>query len=187
MDQPALKQSIERVLKGDVEAFGPLVREFQVPIRAFLAARLDDTHEAEDLAQEVFLIVFRRLSDFDATRPMSAWLRGIAANVLRNHLRRRREQTHGAAAELAEAVEQSVARVEQDEGADRVLLALRICLRSLDAGARDLVERRYMAGHSLAELGDQLQRRHSTLTMALHRIRCRLRECVQRQLQGAEG
>ncbi len=43
--------------------------------------------DAEDLAQNVFLIVHRRLSTFDRTKPMLPWLFGIARNVLRDHRR----------------------------------------------------------------------------------------------------
>jgi RNA polymerase sigma-70 factor (ECF subfamily) len=41
-------------------------------------------HDAEDLAQEVFVIAHRRAHEFDATRPPAAWLFGIAKNVLRD-------------------------------------------------------------------------------------------------------
>jgi RNA polymerase sigma-70 factor, ECF subfamily len=41
--------------------------------------------DAEDLAQEVFVVAHRRAREFDATRPPAAWLFGIAKNVLRDY------------------------------------------------------------------------------------------------------
>lgn len=41
--------------------------------------------DAEDLAQEVFVIAHRRAGEYDATRPPTAWLFGIAKNVLRDY------------------------------------------------------------------------------------------------------
>ena len=46
--------------------------------------------DVEDLAQEVFIVMWRRWADFDASRGLRAWLEGIAFNVVGNHLRRRR-------------------------------------------------------------------------------------------------
>jgi RNA polymerase sigma factor (sigma-70 family) len=46
--------------------------------------------DIEDLAQEVFIVMWRRWADFDASRGLRAWLDGIAFNVVGNHLRRRR-------------------------------------------------------------------------------------------------
>ncbi|MBX2803518.1 MAG: RNA polymerase sigma factor [Myxococcales bacterium] len=44
--------------------------------------------DAEDLAQEVFVVVHRRWASFDATRPVKPWLFGIAYNVMRDHRKR---------------------------------------------------------------------------------------------------
>lgn len=44
--------------------------------------------DAEDLAQDVFVIVHRRLADYDRERPIKPWLFGIAYNVVRDYRRR---------------------------------------------------------------------------------------------------
>jgi RNA polymerase sigma-70 factor (ECF subfamily) len=46
--------------------------------------------DAEDLAQDVFLVMWRRWGDFDASRPLRAWLSGIAFKVAHEHHRRSR-------------------------------------------------------------------------------------------------
>src|SRR4051794_19708808 len=46
-------------------------------------------HDAEDLAQDVFLVVWRRWPDYDASRPLRPWLAGIALRVAQDHLKRR--------------------------------------------------------------------------------------------------
>ena len=48
--------------------------------------------DAEDLAQEVFIVVHRRLVDFDTTRSLKPWLFGIARNVVRDHWRKKKRQ-----------------------------------------------------------------------------------------------
>ena len=45
--------------------------------------------ELDDLCQEVFAVVFRRLSDYDPSRPIEPWLFGIAYRVMLDHHRKR--------------------------------------------------------------------------------------------------
>ncbi|MEN0067297.1 MAG: sigma-70 family RNA polymerase sigma factor [Myxococcota bacterium] len=47
-----------------------------------------DARHAEDLAQEVFVVVHRRWATYDSTRPLKPWLFGITYNVTRDHWRR---------------------------------------------------------------------------------------------------
>ncbi len=53
-----------------------------------LLARLGAGPDAEDLAQEVFIVVHRRLEAYDPDRPIRPWLFGIAYNVFRDHRKR---------------------------------------------------------------------------------------------------
>lgn len=168
---------VQRVRGGDLEAFGALVRRHELGVRAFLAARLDDRHEAEDLAQEVFVTAYRNLETYSPDRPLAAWLRGIASNLLRNHLRKRREAP-GAEAFLEGLIEKAA----PDPG--RAVEALRRCVEGLDPAARELVERRYTKEQPLAEIGQALDLKHSALTMTLYRLRVRLRDCMGRRLAG---
>src|SRR5688572_23766418 len=59
-------------------------------------------HDAEDLAQDVFLVMWRRWADFDADRPLRPWLAGIAFRVAHDHLRRRWREVPGGQLEAEE-------------------------------------------------------------------------------------
>src|SRR5690242_276025 len=48
--------------------------------------------DAEDLAQEVFLVMWRRRADWDAERPLRPWLFGVALRVAHEHRHRRRRE-----------------------------------------------------------------------------------------------
>src|SRR3954470_23862031 len=86
---------------GDRDAFGRGVECCHDGLRAFIAARLDDPAQVDDVVQNTFLAAFRRIGDFRSDGSMPAWLRGIAVNLLRN-LRRRTAAIGGdAAAEVA--------------------------------------------------------------------------------------
>jgi RNA polymerase sigma-70 factor (ECF subfamily) len=82
---------IRRVLGGDPDAFRVLVRRHEGPLFGLIRNLLPDAHEAEDVAQEVFLAAYRRLASYDPGRAaFSTWLLTIARNKCRTALRRRR-------------------------------------------------------------------------------------------------
>lgn len=178
---------VARVIDGDIDAFEGIVLEHQSSIRAHLAVRLRDRHEADDLAQEVFLTAYSRISTFDRGRPLRAWLRGIADNLLRNHLRKKRAIAKGGADDVMVLLESRLAGMRENADDEEALEALRGCLGLLDERARRLVAMRYADEIPLAKICARTGRRHSAVTMSLHRLREKLRDCVRGKLAFARG
>lgn len=169
--------------QGDLEAFSQLVLRHQAGVRACLAVRLDNPYDAEDLAQEAFVLAFEKLGEFDASRPMGPWLHGMAMNLLRNHLRKFRVRQTVALDDLQELVDRQVeAAHETTTEADRCA-AIRECLKRLDDDARRLVQARYEDEVDVAELCRRTGKKHSAVTMQLHRIRQQLRACMDLRLR----
>ncbi len=82
---------IRCVLDGDVESFRHLVRRYERPLHRLIRNLVPDAHEGEDIAQEVFLTAYRRLSSYDPTQAaFSTWLFTIARNKCLNALQKRR-------------------------------------------------------------------------------------------------
>ena len=81
------EQTIRRILQGEVELYASLVREYSLPIRGYLSARLHQREEVEDLAQEVFLAAYRSLDKYRPGESFMAWLFGISQNKILQHLR----------------------------------------------------------------------------------------------------
>jgi RNA polymerase sigma-70 factor (ECF subfamily) len=67
--------------RADEAAFGILVRRYVRTVTLLAAQILGDKDEAEDIAQDVFVVVFDRSSAFDATRPFPPWLFGIVRRL----------------------------------------------------------------------------------------------------------
>jgi RNA polymerase sigma-70 factor (ECF subfamily) len=180
-------EQVRAAQRGDAAAFSALVERHHRGVRACLAARMSDPHEAEDLAQEVFVTAFRKLAEFDPERPLAPWLRSIAFNLLRNHWRKFRAQTVGGHAELAALLDQRIAADCGPERESRLLSALRDCLEQLDGPARELVRMRYAEQQSVRDLAARLERGYSALTMQLHRLRELLSECISRKVAETPG
>lgn len=81
-----------RVREGDPTAFGELVARFQNRLVGILNHILGSNEEAEDLAQEVFLRVYRHRAKYTPKARFSTWLFTIANNLALNALRDRRRR-----------------------------------------------------------------------------------------------
>lgn len=167
---------------GDREAFGELITCYHRQIRTYVTARVNDRHDAEDLAQDVFVIAFSKLREFDPQRPFVSWLRGIARNLVLNYWRKFRADPVGGTHELEGLIQAGIERTTCPGEETEVTDALRLCVERLDDEARELIVKRYQTGISVAELTQHLEIKHSTLTMWLHRIRKKLRHCIERRL-----
>jgi RNA polymerase sigma-70 factor (ECF subfamily) len=176
---------ILRAQTGDLEAFTLLVIRHQGAVRAFLLVRLSEPADAEDLAQEVFLTAHRRMASCDPARPFLPWLRGIAQNLWRNHIRKFRPIPLGGHAELQELVDSTLLDCVEAECENPRLEALRDCVGKLSEKARALLHERYTEGRSVEFLSKSTGRAQSALTMQLHRMRLTLALCVKRKLASA--
>src|SRR5580692_12448579 len=78
-----------RVKRGDRAAFTELVEKYKQPVMNFVYRSLRDETEAEDLAQNVFLQVFKSRARYERTAKFSTWLFTIARNLCLNEIRRR--------------------------------------------------------------------------------------------------
>jgi RNA polymerase sigma-70 factor (ECF subfamily) len=79
-----------RVQRDDDGAFGELIDRYWTRIFGSFYRRLGDRQEAEDLAQEVFLRLYRHRKRYQARAKFATWLYHISQNVARNALRSRR-------------------------------------------------------------------------------------------------
>jgi RNA polymerase sigma-70 factor (ECF subfamily) len=89
-DQPDADAALMlRVKRGDRIAFEALVHKYQQPVMNLVYRTLSDATEAEDLAQQVFVQVFKSAPRYEATAKFSTWLFTIARNLCLNEIRRR--------------------------------------------------------------------------------------------------
>jgi RNA polymerase sigma-70 factor (ECF subfamily) len=79
-----------RVRGDDMEAFAELVCRYQRPVTALAYRYLGDETEAEDLAQEAFLRVYRSRARYEPQAKFSTWLYRIVVNVCLNAIRARK-------------------------------------------------------------------------------------------------
>lgn len=88
-----------RVRDGDAASFEVLLRRHRVPLVSFFRRMLRDEALAEDLAQEVFLRVYKSRERYQPEARFTTWLYRIATNLALNAIRDRKDEVSGAAAD----------------------------------------------------------------------------------------
>jgi len=80
------QQLVDRVLKGDKQAFNWLVLRYQHRVGSLIARFVKDPQEVEDVSQEAFIKAYKALSLFRGDSAFYTWLYRIAVNTAKNHL-----------------------------------------------------------------------------------------------------
>lgn len=101
---------MQRVARGDQRAFEELVEKYKQPVFNMIYRTLPDAAEAEDLAQNVFIQVYKAAHRYRVEAKFSTWLFTIARNLCLNELRRRSRHR-------AESLDATV--IGEDEGPAR--------------------------------------------------------------------
>ncbi len=76
-----------RVKAGDEGSFADLLSRYRNPVVSFLYRMVQNTAIAEELAQDVFLRVYRARASYEPSAKFTTWLYRIATNVALNHIR----------------------------------------------------------------------------------------------------
>ena len=170
-----MDELVTQAMAGSREAFGRIVEREQAKVRAYIACRMPCPDDAEDLAQETFVIAYRRLDTFQQTGEIWPWLRGIARNLVLNARRKlsHREQLfEGILDEVPESVQ------EQTPSDSLIFVALSSCVAKLSDKMREFVRLRYSVGQSLSEIAAKLGLTAGSVRVTHVRLLKSLRKCV---------
>ncbi len=105
-----------RVKAGDQSAFDYLVQKYRRPLVSFMYRMARNTAAAEDLAQEVFLRVYRSRSSYEASAKFTTWLYRIATNLAVNHARDTRKERPEVTVSLDEPDEDTGSTLDVADG-----------------------------------------------------------------------
>jgi RNA polymerase sigma-70 factor, ECF subfamily len=106
-----------RVKAGDQSAFDYLVQKYRRPLVSFMYRMARNTAAAEDLAQEVFLRVYRSRQTYEASAKFTTWLYRIATNLAVNHARDTRHERPEVTVSLDEPDEETGTTLDVADGA----------------------------------------------------------------------
>jgi RNA polymerase sigma-70 factor (ECF subfamily) len=136
-----------RVKAGDDAAFSYLVEKFRRPMVSFMYRMTHNSAVAEELAQEVFLRVYRSRANYAANAKFSTWLYRIATNLAVNHARDTRHERPEVTVNIDESDEETGLTVDVPDtslNAEQSILR-RERLKAIKQHVQALPERQRMA------------------------------------------
>jgi RNA polymerase sigma-70 factor (ECF subfamily) len=159
---------VERCRRGDEGAFEELVNSYKDLVFALIARTTSDRSRAEDLAQDVFLQLYRKLDSIESLEHLGFWLRRVAANLAIDWLRR----PHNATQAFEEGAEMPAYHADGDPLLSRELTRL---LGELAPAARAVMILRYQEDQDVAEIATALDMPVNTVKSHIKRSLTALR------------
>jgi RNA polymerase sigma-70 factor (ECF subfamily) len=176
---------LQRLRQRDEAAFNQLVRLHQAAVFRQLLRVLGDAAEAEDLAQEVFVTVFKAIETFRGDSRLSTWIHRIAQNHARNRLKYHGRRKRRGDTPLEDTTEESFAvpetgsrlpRPDHQVEAEQAEVHIRAAISQLDEEQRTLIVLRDLENLSYEEIQAQTGLPSGTVKSRLHRARVALQE-----------
>lgn len=194
---PPDSELVERFKSGDRRAFDELVRRYQHRVFTLAMRWMGDEQVASEVAQDVFIALFRSLKNFRGDAQLSTWIYRVVVNHCKNrrqYRRRRHMNKH-------EALEGE--RRGDDDGPKRQFAAdgpmpdasvhqsdaerlIREALDQLDEDQRAIIVLRDIEDLSYEEISELLELPRGTVKSRLHRARAQLARVLGRQVKSED-
>jgi RNA polymerase sigma-70 factor (ECF subfamily) len=173
---------IARILKGDQQAYAELVGRYQHYVFTLALKYCQNREDAEEVAQDIFIKVYRSLADFKGTSKFSTWLYTITYNTSVTFLRKKKLNVSSMDDERTfmqlESQESSFSAnlVEQKTRVNRVNEAI----SQLSADDAQIITLFYKGDQTLEEIGRIMGMEPNTVKVRLHRARHKLKEKLEK-------
>jgi RNA polymerase sigma-70 factor (ECF subfamily) len=164
-----------RVSEGDMQAFEEIYRRHNRLVYSLCLRMTQNVHEAEDLAQETFIQLFRKAGSFRGESAFTTWLHRLTVNQVLMHFRKRKARDEKTT-EDGEIPEQTVPGT-QDSAKMPVVdrIALGKAIAQLPPGYRAVFILHDVEGHEHEEISRMLGCSVGTSKSQLHKARMKLR------------
>jgi len=184
---------IDRLVLRDERAFTALVKAYERRVFALVLRMIGNPAEAEDLAQEVFVQVFKAIGTFRRESKLSTWIYRIAINLCKNrskYLRVRHtaeQEPLDAQAERGAALDAKVsyseiARPDDMASGKQAERIVQRAIAELEPSFRECLILRDVEDLSYEDIGEITGLPEGTVKSRIHRARAQLRDMVERAL-----
>lgn len=174
---------VQAIQAGDEAAFTVLYERYFERVHNFAYGRLRNRADAEEVAQETFVCVFRSLPSFAGRSSLLSWIYGITKNTVNNHIRRNRAQEHRIEKAEGELVRNaySLDSCSPEEHA-RFRRCADAALASLDDVSRwqaEVFALRHFENLPIQEIADRMSRSNDAIRSSLYRVKKLIVEAVE--------
>jgi RNA polymerase sigma-70 factor (ECF subfamily) len=185
---------VKRLIARDEQAFSELVKAYERRVFALVVRMIGNSAEAEELAQDVFVQVFKAIGTFRGESKLSTWIYRIAINICKNRskylkVRHTNEQEELQALEdrvpMGEARGSNVAQIERPDemvAGRQVERIVQQAILELEPSFRECLVLRDVEDLSYEEIGAITGLPEGTVKSRIHRARAQLKELVEQAL-----
>ena len=176
-----IDESVRQVLAGERDAFRFIIDECEVKVRVILASMLPDSSMVDDVLQEVFVTVYKKLTKYKIGTDFNAWIAVITRNYARNEQRRwyrAREKREIYRVYVEHKIASCSAKMGDNINED-VLMSLRDCSAKLQEKTQDLIKAFYFEGKSGMSIAKEFGKKESWVRLNLFRARTAMADCMK--------
>ena len=171
LEQPGddLDRLVARACAGDEGAFRALFDSTYQDVCLFVAARTNSGDLVDEVVQSTYVRAFELLGRYRPGGTFPSWLKGIASNLLKKELERRRR---------LDPLDIDVLSVLPEPAENELSDQIARCLQGLSPTARILMELRFTESLPVQDIAVRLKRSASSISVSLFRLRESLARCL---------
>jgi RNA polymerase sigma-70 factor (ECF subfamily) len=192
------RRLVRRLKQGDERAFQELVHTYQDRVFGLIYRMIGNRQEAEDIAQEVFISVYRGIANYRGEGRFYTWLYRIASNTTKNRIKYLKGRNFHRASDIDDTpaahtrgedggpvvpLQSHVPGPEATVQGNRLQKAIEREIAELEPEHRLLIVLRDIQGHSYAEILSITGLQEGTLKSRLHRARVALKQRLEPYLE----
>ncbi|NLF08159.1 MAG: sigma-70 family RNA polymerase sigma factor [Pirellulaceae bacterium] len=166
------------------DLFSELIAQHQSELYAYIFAIVRNWQDADDLFQDVCMVLWRKFETFRPGSSFFSWARQTAKLEVRNFLRRKKSSTYVNEQVLDVLAEMPIDA--RDDETKHYLAALRRCGKKLVSTDKQMLVFYYVENLGSRQIADRLDRPQSSVCNSLKRIHRWLLECVEKELKREE-
>jgi len=193
-DDSSERRFVERLQQHDERAFNELVEAYSPRVYRLVARMLGRRADAEDMAQEVFVQIFKSIGQFRGDAKLGTWIYRVAINLCKNrskYLSRRQDDKQDALDAIVDhqplhqakgVTSGQVSRPDQMVEGMQIEAIMRRCIAELDADFREALILRDVESLSYEEIVEITGVAEGTVKSRIHRARALLKQRVSEAL-----
>lgn len=155
----------------------------QPKLRAYIRSLVFNPSDVDDILQDVAVIAIEKSDNYDPSRPLSAWVFGIAKNRVLKYFEKQNRQKLYFSTELVDAI--TVAAECESPDSDSLDM-LKNCMEKVDPEKRELLRRRHEPGITARQLAQEIGYTDTRISRLLNSLYKLLMNCMRQHLADAQ-
>lgn len=181
------EELVEKIKKGDIDAYEEIIKKYENKVCGIIYHMIKNQNDVEDLAQEVFIKVYKNLSKFKGDSSLYTWIYKITVNLCLDEVKKRKNiiyldeklevEDGELKRELPSSDKTQVELYEEKELKEK----LHKCIGKLPEKQRVMIVLRDIKGFSYEEISEITSVKLGTVKSQINRARLKLKELLDKE------